>query len=90
MINEQIQKGLPVTYEELPKEEALKLVPYAAFSEKYGDIVKVYYIGEKTSPYSIEICNGPHVQNTSELGKFKITKQENVAAGIKRIKAVLE
>lgn len=90
MINEQIQKGLPVTYEELPKEEALKLVPYAAFSEKYGDIVKVYTIGEKTNPYSIEICNGPHVQNTSELGKFKIAKQENVAAGVKRIKAVLE
>ena len=90
MINEQIQKGLPVTYEELPKEEALKLVPYAAFSEKYGDIVKVYYIGEKTNPYSIEICNGPHVQNTSELGKFRIVKQENVAAGVKRIKAVLE
>ena len=90
MINEQIQKGLPVTYEELPKEEALKLVPYAAFSEKYGDIVKVYTIGDKTDPYSIEICNGPHVQNTSELGKFRIVKQENVAAGVKRIKAVLE
>ncbi len=90
MINKQIQKRLPVTYEELPKAEALKLVPYAAFSEKYGDIVKVYTIGDKTNPYSIEICNGPHVQNTSELGKFKIAKQENVAAGVKRIKAVLE
>ncbi len=90
MINEQIQKGLPVTYEELPKEEALKLVPYAAFSEKYGDIVKVYYIGDKSNSYSIEICNGPHVQNTSELGKFRIAKQDNVAAGVKRIKAVLE
>jgi alanyl-tRNA synthetase len=90
MINEQIQKALPITYEELPKEEALKMVPFAAFSEKYGDIVKVYTIGEKTNPYSVEICNGPHVSNTQELGKFKISKQENVAAGIKRIKAVLE
>jgi len=90
MINEQIQKELPITYEELPKEEALKMVPFAAFSEKYGDIVKVYTIGDKTNPYSVEICNGPHVSNTKELGKFKISKQENVAAGIKRIKAVLE
>lgn len=90
MMNEQIQKRLPVTYEEFPKEEALKLVPYAAFSEKYGDIVKVYTIGDKSNPYSIEICNGPHIQNTSELGKFRIAKQENVAAGVKRIKAVLE
>lgn len=90
MINEQIQKALPITYEEYPKEEALELVPFAAFSEKYGDIVKVYTIGEKSNPYSVEICNGPHVQNTKELGKFKISKQENVAAGVKRIKAVLE
>jgi len=90
MINEQIQKALPITWEEYPKEEALKMVPFAAFSEKYGDIVKVYTIGEKTNPYSVEICNGPHVSNTQELGKFKISKQENVAAGIKRIKAVLE
>lgn len=90
MINEQIQKALPITWEEYPKEEALKMVPFAAFSEKYGDIVKVYTIGEKTNPYSVEICNGPHVSNTKELGKFKISKQENVAAGIKRIKAVLE
>jgi len=90
IINEQIQKELPITYEELPKEDALKMVPFAAFSEKYGDIVKVYTIGEKTNPYSVEICNGPHVSNTKELGKFKISKQENVAAGIKRIKAVLE
>ena len=90
LVNEQIQNELPVTYEEYPKEEALKLVPYAAFSEKYGDTVKVYFIGDKSHPYSIEICNGPHVANTKELGKFRIVKQENVAAGVKRIKAVLE
>ena len=90
IINEQIEKGLDVTYEELPKEEALKLVPFAAFSEKYGAILKVYYIGPKENPFSIEICNGPHISNTKELGKFKIKKQENVGAGIKRIKATLE
>ncbi len=90
IINEQIQNGLPVEYTEMNKEEALKLVPFAAFPEKYGDIVKVYYIGDKSNPFSVEICNGPHVSNTKELGKFKITKQENVAAGVKRIKAILE
>lgn len=90
IVNEQIHKELPVSFEEVSKEEALKLVPFAAFTEKYGDIVKVYYIGEKTNPYSIEICNGPHVTNTKELGTFKIAKQENIGAGIKRIKATLQ
>ena len=90
LVNEQIEADLPVMYEEIPKEEALKLVPYAAFSNKYSDMVKVYYIGEKNNPYSIEICNGPHVSSTKALGTFKIVKQENVGAGIKRIKAVLE
>jgi len=90
IVNEQIQKGLPVSFEEMSKEQALQLVPFAAFSEKYGDIVKVYYIGEKDNPYSVEICNGPHVSNTSELGVFKIAKQENVGSGIKRIKAILQ
>jgi alanyl-tRNA synthetase len=90
IVNEQIQKGLEISYEELPKEKALELVPFAAFSEKYGDMIKVYYIGPKENPFSIEICNGPHVSNTSELGKFRIKKQENVGAGVKRIKAILE
>jgi alanyl-tRNA synthetase len=90
IVNEQIEKGLDITYEELPKEKALELVPIAAFSEKYGDILKIYYIGPKENPFSTEICNGPHVSNTKELGKFRIKKQENVGAGIKRIKAILE
>ena len=90
IVNEQIQKGLDVTFVEKEKEEALKLVPFAAFSEKYADKVKVYYIGPTDNPFSVEICNGPHVDNIKELGKFKITKQENVGAGVKRIKAVLE
>ena len=90
IVNDAIEKGYNVHYKEMPKEEALKLVPFAAFTEKYGDVLKVYYIGPEDNPFSMEICRGPHVQNTSELGKFKIVKQENVGAGIKRIKAILE
>lgn len=90
LVNEQIQKALPVSYVEMPKAEALKLVPFAAFSEKYAPVVKVYTIGDRTEPFSVEICNGPHVDNTSKLGKFKIVKQENIGAGLRRIKAVLE
>jgi len=89
LVNQAIKEKLPVTYEQLPKEEALKLVPFAAFKEKYGDTVKVYYIGDKKNPFSIEICNGPHVDNTSVLGTFKIIKQESVGNGVKRIKGVL-
>jgi alanyl-tRNA synthetase len=90
IVNEAITAGYDVNFKEMPKEDALKLVPSAAFTEKYGDIVKVYYIGPKEEPFSVEICRGPHVENTSTLGKFRIKKQENVGAGTKRIKAVLE
>lgn len=90
MVNEQIQKKLEVSFEEVDKKKALELVPFAAFTEKYGDIVKLYYIGPKENPFSIEICNGPHVENIEKLGNFKIQKQENVGAGVKRIKAILE
>lgn len=90
LVNEQIKKGLTVGKKEMPKEEALKIVPFAAFSERYPDIVNVYYIGPEENPFSIEICNGPHVENIKDLGIFKISKQENVGAGVKRIKAILE
>lgn len=90
LVNEQISKGLDIHYKELPKQEALEIVKFAAFSEKYPDIVKLYYVGDEDNPFSVEICNGPHIKNTRELGKFKILKQENVGAGIKRIKAILE
>ena len=89
IVNEQIAKKLPVTFEEMNKQKALDLVSFAAFEEKYGDILKVYYVGSKEDPFSVEICNGPHVKNTSELGEFKITKQESIGSGIKRIKAIL-
>lgn len=90
LVNEQMEKKLDVTFEEIDKGEALKLVPFAAFTEKYGEKVKLYYIGPKENPFSLEICNGPHVENIGDLGKFKISKQENVGAGVKRIKAILE
>lgn len=90
MVNDQIKKDLPITMVEMSKADALAKVPYAAFADKYGDIVKVYTIGDESAPFSIEICNGPHVERTGLLGKFKITKQENVGAGIKRIKAELK
>lgn len=90
IVNDAIEASYDVNFKEMKKENALKLVPFAAFAEKYGDTVKVYYVGPEDAPYSIEICRGPHVENTSKLGEFRIKKQENVGAGTKRIKAVLE
>ena len=86
LVNKKIQEALPVEMQELPKEEAVKVVKNLSFDlSKYGDIVKVYKIGD----FSAEFCGGPHVSNTSELGKFKIQKEEAIAQGIRRIKAVL-
>lgn len=94
LVNSAIQQELDVTFEEKPKEEALKIIEEhsstSSFEEKYPDIVKVYYVGDKQNPFSVELCNGPHVNNTKKLGKFKIVKQENIGAGVKRIKAILE
>jgi alanyl-tRNA synthetase len=94
MVNEVIENNLDISFEEMNKEDALatiqKYSSTASFDDRYGDVLKVYYIGPKDSPFSVEICNGPHVSNTKELGKFKIIKQENIGAGIKRIKAILE
>ncbi len=91
LVNEKIKEALPVQNVILPKEEALKSGARHLFSEKYGDEVSVYFIGsDLEGAFSKEFCGGPHVQNTSELGKFKIQKEEAVAQGIRRIKAVLE
>jgi len=91
-VNEQINKALPVTFSEIPKEDAKAKGAIGVFDDKYGDIVKVYQIGdEKTGIISMELCGGPHVSNTSDLkGTFKIQKEEAVSAGVRRIKAVLE
>ena len=89
IVNEQIQKKLPVHFEELPLEEARAVGATGVFEHKYGDKVKVYFIGNSDNYYSKEICGGPHVSNTNELGQFKIIKEESVSAGVRRIKAVV-
>ena len=86
LVNEYIKMAIPVEKLEMPKEEALKLGAEAMFIDKYGDIVSVYKIGD----VSLELCGGPHVHNTSELGHFKIKKEEASSAGVRRIKAILE
>ena len=86
LVNEWIKEGIDVTVEEMPKDEAIKSGAECMFIEKYPDIVTVYSIGN----ISKELCGGPHVKNTSELGHFKIKKEEASSAGVRRIKAVLE
>lgn len=86
MVNQQIKKGLKVTMEIMSLEEAKKIGATALFTDKYDQQVKVYRIGD----FSIEVCGGPHVKNTKELGKFKIIKEEASSSGVRRIKAILE
>lgn len=93
LINKKISQGLSVIHEEMPLKEALKTGAQSEFNIKYPDMVSVYTIldsKDKRGWFSKEICTGPHVKNTKEIGKFKITKEESVAAGIRRIKAVVE
>lgn len=94
IVNEQIDKDLPVTWKEVPTAEALKTGARGHFGEKYGDTVKVYIMGHENNPYTMELCGGPHVEHTGTLGeggkRFKIIKEESSAAGIRRIKAVLQ
>ena len=86
IVNSWIKAELPVTCEEMKKEDALKSGAECMFIEKYPDIVTVYKIGE----VSKELCGGPHVKNTNELGTFKIKKEEASSQGVRRIKAILE
>ena len=85
LVNEWITEAIPVEHLEMKKDDAIKMGAEAMFIEKYGDIVSVYKIGD----VSIELCGGPHVSNTSELGHFKIKKEESSSSGVRRIKAVL-
>lgn len=85
IVNGWIQEGLDVTVEEMSKDEAIASGAECMFIEKYPDIVTVYSIGD----ISKELCGGPHVKNTSELGTFKIKKEEASSAGVRRIKAIL-
>ena len=90
IVNEKIKQGLNVEKQEMGYQEALESGALAFFKQKYPKIVNVYSIEDKEGDIaSKEVCAGPHVKNTSELGHFKIIKQESVGAGIRRIKAIL-
>lgn len=86
LVNRKIEEDIKVEMLEMPKEKALKDVKVSFDPAKYGDIVKVYKIGD----FSIELCGGPHAQRTGALGHFKITKEESSSAGIRRLRAILE
>ncbi len=85
MVNEQIGKNLLVSWKEMSVEEAKTVGAIGVFGEKYGEKVKVYKVGD----FSMEICGGPHVEYTGQIGKFKIIKEEAISAGARRIKAVI-
>ena len=90
LVNEWIAQSLDVKCEEMKKDDAIKSGAECMFIEKYPDIVTVYSIGNDKETVSKELCGGPHVKNTSELGHFKIKKEEASSAGVRRIKAILE
>lgn len=90
-VNEWIEADLPVVFDEYDKKYARDtLKAHGQFWDKYPDVLKVYTIGDFDNPISREVCGGPHVEHTGVLGKFKIVKEESSAAGIRRIKAILE
>ena len=90
-VNAWIKEDLPVTFDEFDKDYARdQLNTHGQFWERYPDVVKVYTIGDFDAPASREVCGGPHVEHTGVIGKFKITKEESSASGIRRIKAIVE
>jgi alanyl-tRNA synthetase len=95
IVNEQIAKDLPVSWKEENARQALDSGVAGAFGDRYGEMVKVYTIGDPDGEYfSREICGGPHVEHTGQLAEggkqFKIVKEESSSAGVRRIKAVLQ
>ncbi len=94
IVNQKIADDLPVKWEEFATKDALAKGAYGAFGDRYGERVKVYSIGEDDGRYSFEICGGPHVERTGQIGEggkqFKIVKEESSSAGVRRIKAVLK
>lgn len=89
-VNEAIKKDMPVSYEDMPVEEARASGAVGVFGERYGERVRVYTVGDEKEVVSKEICGGPHVTRTGGMGTFKILKEESVSAGVRRIKAALE
>lgn len=91
LVNQWIEADLPVVHAEYDKDYAFdELHAHGSFRDRYPDRVTVYTIGDANNPTSCEICGGPHVEHTGELGHFKITKEESSSAGVRRIKAILE
>jgi alanyl-tRNA synthetase len=95
IVNNVIKQDLPVIREEVSYEEARARGAIGVFDAKYGDTVSVYTVGEpgkrgESNLFSLEFCGGPHVERTGVLGTFKITKEEAVSAGVRRVKAILE
>jgi len=89
-VNGIIKKDLPVWFEELPIEKAREINAMGVFGSKYGETVKVYFMGKGDENVSKEICGGPHVDRTGTMGHFRIIKEESSSAGVRRIKAILE
>lgn len=86
LVNDAIQRDLPITCVEMPVEEARKTGAIGLFGDKYGEVVKVYTMGD----FSKEICGGPHAEHTGQLGHFVIQKEQSSSSGVRRIKAILE
>jgi alanyl-tRNA synthetase len=86
LVNEQIKKGIPVKKIETTFEKASEMGAQAVFEQRYSDKISVFSIGD----FSLEVCSGPHVKNTAELGHFKILKESSISAGVRRIRATLE
>ena len=85
-VNEVIKQDLPVHFEVMTPQKAHEIGAIGIFDSKYGDEVNVYFIGD----YDVQICGGPHVKHTGELGHFKLQKEESSSAGVRRIKGILE
>ena len=86
IVNEQIRRDLPVHFQTMTLQEAKERGAIALFGERYEEKVKVYFAGD----FSAEVCGGPHVEHTGELGSFRIAKEQSSSAGVRRIRAVIE
>ena len=90
LVNYAVQKDFPITIETLPVGEAKKTGALYMERAKYPDPVKVYTVGNETETFSKELCGGPHVAHTGEIGRFRVAKEESSSAGVRRIRGVVE